>query len=179
MKFSTSTSAFTFFIFMGLILFTACSRDKTVEPAAPSIGSEAPDFSLSDLSGQNVSLNDLKGKAVLINFWATWCYPCREEMDDLQAIYNKYKDKGVVILGVNVREGKGIVTEFANRFNITYPILLDEDGKVSDAYNVFGIPSTLFIDKDGIIRDTVMGQMDEEMIAEKVNKLITTPHAGI
>lgn len=164
-------------ILLGLL--TACSRDRAVEPAAPSIGSEAPDFSLSDLSGQNVSLNDLKGKAVLINFWATWCYPCREEMDDLQAIYDKYKDKGVVVLGINVREGEGVVKEFAKRFNITYPLLLDEDGKVSDAYNVFGIPSSLFIDKEGVIRDTVMGQMDEEMIAEKVNKLITTSHAGI
>ena len=156
-----------------LSLFTACSRDKAVEPAGPSIGSEAPDFSLIDLSGQKVSLKDLRGKRILINFWATWCYPCREEMDDLQAIHERYKDNGVVVLGINVREKGGVVKEFVDRFNITYPILLDEEGKVSDIYNVFGIPSSLFIDKDGVIKDIIMGQMNEEMIAEKVDKLMS------
>ncbi len=154
-----------------LILASACSRDKTVD-AGPSVGALAPDFSLVDPSGQTVSLKDLRGKSVLINFWATWCYPCREEMDDLQAIHERYKDNGVVVLGINVREKEGVVREFINRFNITYSILLDEEGKVSDIYNVFGIPSSLFIDKNGVIRDIIMGQMNEEMIAEKVDKLI-------
>ncbi len=156
-----------------LTLISGCSRGKGSDTAGVSIGSKAPDFSLVDLSGQKVELKDFKGKGVLVNFWATWCYPCREEMDDLKASYDKFRDKGIVIIGINIKESKDIVKKMTDSFNITYPILLDSDGKISEAYNIFGVPSSFFIDNDGTIRDVVLGEMTEDMIVEKIDKLVS------
>lgn len=156
------------------LLSSACTREKGGEtPGGILIGSKAPDFSMTSLSGQQISLKDLKGQGVLVNFWATWCYPCREEMDDLRAAYEKYKDQGVVILGIDMKEGEDLVRKFTESYKITYPILIDADGKVSDAYNVFGIPSSYFIDRDGVIRDIVLGEMNEDSINNKIEKLIS------
>ena len=161
-----------------LTLISGCSRGKGPDTAGVSVGSKAPNFSLIDLSGQKVELKDFKGKAVLVNFWATWCFPCREEMDDLKASYDKYRDKGMVIIGINIKESKNVVKKMTDSFNITYPILLDSDGKISEAYNIFGVPSSFFIDKDGIIKDVVLGEMTEDMIVEKIDKLVSISQSG-
>ncbi len=156
------------------LLSSACSREKGGETTGSIIiGSKAPDFSMTSLSGQQISLTDLRGQGVLVNFWATWCYPCREEMDDLKAAYEKYKDQGIVILGIDMKEGEETVKKFIESYKITYPILIDADGKVGDAYNVFGIPSSFFIDRDGVIRDIILGEMNEDSINNKIEKLIS------
>ncbi|MBC7263773.1 MAG: TlpA family protein disulfide reductase [Chloroflexi bacterium] len=133
----------------------------------------APDFVLTDLDNHPVRLSDLRGHAVLLNFWATWCSPCRAEMPDLQAIHEEYGDDGLVILAANINEPKEGVQEFVTHYSLTFRILLDSSGQVARLYQVRGIPTTFFIDRDGIIRDRVVGgPMRREYIASKVRPLL-------
>lgn len=106
------------------------------------------DFTLSDLQGNPWHLRDLKGKVVLVNFWATWCPPCRKEMPDLQALYDKYKDQGFVILSISDEEAAK-VQPFITEQKITYPVLLDPDRKVNDLFQVEGIPKSFVYDREG------------------------------
>jgi peroxiredoxin len=106
------------------------------------------DFTLSDLQGKTWHLRDLKGKVVLVNFWATWCPPCRKEMPDLQALYDKYKDQGFVVLSISDEEAAK-VSPFITERNISYPVLLDPGRKVNDAFVVEGIPKSFVYDREG------------------------------
>ena len=106
------------------------------------------DFMLSDLQGKSWHLRDLKGKVVLVNFWATWCPPCRKEMPDLQALYDKYKDQGFVVLSIS-DEDAAKVSPFITDRNISYPVLLDPGRKVNDAFVVEGIPKSFVYDREG------------------------------
>ena len=119
--------------------------------------SPAPDFALQDLEGQTVTLSDLRGSPVMLNFWATWCGPCRHEMPFIQQIYEEWLDKGLVLLTINLRETPAKVEEFMQSNGLSFPALLDRDGSVSLEYNVSGIPTTFFIDKDGIIQEKRIG----------------------
>ncbi len=132
----------------------------------------AQDFTLKDLDGNDVKLSSLKGKAVVINFWATWCYPCKEEIPDLQKSYDENKDKGLIILGVNIKENGTKVSKFAKDYKMTYPILLDIDGTISDAYHVFGIPMSFFIDREGIIKDSFIGMLTKEDLSKKLAAIL-------
>ena len=123
----------------------------------PQIGKLAPDFKLSNLEGQSISLSDFRGKPVLLNFWASWCGPCRYEMPFIQEIYEKWSGKGLVILAVNLQENPSQVKEFVESFGFSFPVLLATNQEVSLAYNIRGIPATFFIDKDGIIQDIKIG----------------------
>ena len=106
------------------------------------------DFTLTDLSGKTWHLQDLRGKVVLLNFWATWCPPCRKEMPDLQALYDKYKESGLVVLAISDEEA-GKVPPFIAERKISYPVMLDPGRKVNDLYRVEGIPKTFVYDRDG------------------------------
>ncbi len=123
----------------------------TVAVAGSSSG-PAPDFSLQSLDGSTVRLSDLKGQVVLINFWATWCAPCREEMPLLDAIYQKYNRLGVELLGINVEEDASGAQEYLNETPVTFPILFDPDGRVSKQYQVKAMPSTILVDRHGNVR---------------------------
>jgi peroxiredoxin len=129
------------------ILATGCS---TVEPLE--IGDAAPSFQLTDIDGQTVSLSDFQGEPVLLNFWATWCVPCRLEMPYIQEVYNERSEPGLVILAINIGESLAKVEEFMQDNNLSFPVLLDLEGKVAEKYNILPIPTTYFIDSDGIIR---------------------------
>ena len=109
---------------------------------------QAADFTLTDLKGQSWHLRDLRGKVVLVNFWATWCPPCRKEMPDLQALYDKYKDRGFVVLSISDEEAAKVSPFVAER-KITYPVLLDPGRKVNTAFVVEGIPKSFVYDRDG------------------------------
>jgi len=109
---------------------------------------QAVDFTLTDLKGQSWHLRDLRGKVVLVNFWATWCPPCRKEMPDLQALYDKYKDRGFVVLSISDEEAAKVSPFVAER-KITYPVLLDPGRKVNTAFVVEGIPKSFVYDRDG------------------------------
>lgn len=110
-------------------------------------------FTLKDTGGNDVSLKSLLGanKAILINFWATWCPPCREEIPDLIRLQNQYKDRSFTVVGVDVSESARKVSKFAEKFKMNYPILLDDGNKVSDRYNIVGIPTSLLVSSDGTI----------------------------
>lgn len=133
------------------VLFTGCSS------SGPEIGKLAPDFTLTGLDGQEVSLSGFRGQPVLLNFWATWCGPCRMEMPLLQDVYEKWTGKGLVLLVVNVQESPDLVKEFIEDAGYTFPVLLSPGSKVPLAYNIRGIPATFFIDADGVIRDVKVG----------------------
>ncbi|MEE8618987.1 MAG: redoxin domain-containing protein [Dehalococcoidales bacterium] len=140
------------------ILATGCSTPAEVsEVEAPEIGKAAPSFQLTDIDGQTVSLSDFQGKPVLLNFWATWCGPCRFEMPYIQEVYNERSEPGLVILAINIGESFAKVKEFMQDYNLSFPVLLDLEGKVAEKYNILPIPTTYFIDSDGIIRDMQIG----------------------
>ncbi|MCM3734943.1 redoxin domain-containing protein [Bacillus cytotoxicus] len=139
------------------------------------IGKVAPDFELSKLDGTKVKLSDLKGKKVILNFWATWCGPCQREMPDMQEFYNQYQ-KDVEILAVNYTasegsEGQEKVRKFAEEKGVTFPILLDTDIKVTTTYKVITIPTSYFVDTKGVIQDKFTGPMTVKDMEKRVSGL--------
>ncbi|NRG48067.1 TlpA family protein disulfide reductase, partial [Bacillus sp. CRN 9] len=116
------------------------------------IGTEAPDFSLKDLSGQSISLSDYRGKKVILNFWATWCPPCKVEMKDFQTFHLQKKDQDIVILAVNI-DPKSNVKGYIKKMGISFQVVLDEGDEVNEQYEVFAVPTTYFINENGIIKD--------------------------
>ncbi len=120
--------------------------------AAPVSNATAPDFTLRGADGRNVRLDELRGQVVLVNFWATWCGPCREEMPHLDTLYQKYHKSGFVLLGVNVDDDPKTALATAAKLNVSFPVLLDTDKKVSKLYDLNTMPSTVVIDRDGKMR---------------------------
>lgn len=146
--------------------------DSLIGKPAPRRGAPAPDFTLADLNGENHTLSEYQGQPVIINFWATWCEPCRREMPDLQAIYEQYADEGLVVLAVNAQESPDVVQRFVDDYDLTFPILLDTQG-IADRYDVLAYPSTYFVDQDGRIRvDTFSGPMTSSYIESNVLELL-------
>lgn len=138
------------------------------------IGKSAPDFTLTKLDGTNVKLSDLKGKKVILNFWATWCGPCQQEMPDMEAFYKEHKEN-VEILAVNYTPsekggGEEKVSNFAKEKGITFPILLDKNIDVTTAYKVITIPTSYFIDTKGVIQDKFIGPMTQKEMEKRVAK---------
>ena len=120
----------------------------------------APDFTLHAADGRNVRLDELRGQVVLVNFWATWCGPCRSEMPHLDQLYQKYRKSGFVLLGVNIDDNPATALSTAQKLNVSFPILLDTDKKVSKLYNLTDMPSTVVIDRDGKMRFLHRGYRD-------------------
>jgi peroxiredoxin len=121
----------------------------------------APDFTLTDLSGKSISLSDLKGKVIFVNFWATWCGPCRHEIPDFIEFYKENKDNGAVILGVSVDKSANKVRDFMDEYKINYPIAMATDNIVKDYRPGKFIPTTIIIDTKGMIQDKKVGVMDK------------------
>lgn len=141
-------------ITIGLLVLPGCGLT-----AAPVVGCPAPDFTLTDLDGNAVRLSDFRGKVVFLNFWATWCPPCRAEMPAMEELYREYRDKGVVIIGVDLGESRSSVKSFVEENGYSWTFVIDSTGEVARDYMVTGIPSSFFIDKDGIIRALQVGSM--------------------
>ena len=139
------------------VLLPGCAGSGAASEYGPEIGKLAPDFTLTGLDGQEVSLSSLHGKAVLLNFWASWCGPCRLEMPFFQEIYEKWTGKEMVLLAVNLQEDPAEVREFVESAGYTFPVLLSPGNDVPLAYNIRGIPATFFVDADGVIRDMKIG----------------------
>lgn len=141
------------------VVVIVMSGKKKFEPVGA--GSEAPDFTLQDLNGKQVSLKDYRGKVVFLNFWATWCKPCGEEMPSMQALYSTLQGKPFEILAVSVdKDGRDAVAEFAKSYGITFPILLDGKGKTKELFKTTGVPETFIIDQNGIVAEKVWGPRD-------------------
>jgi len=129
------------------------------------IGSTAPDFTLISLSGETVSLSDYAGRPVMINFWASWCPPCRAELPLLAAAHDRYQDQGFEILGVTVNDSAYGAQDFVDRIGATWPILLDDDGLAWTAYGGVGLPTSFFVDAAGLVQDARIGPVNEAQLS--------------
>lgn len=136
-----------------------------VERGSVSDNSPAPNFSLPDTSGNLVNLDDYRGKVVIINFWATWCVPCKEEMPILNN-FSLENSENIVVLGINVGDSMEEVKNFINEVKVTYPILIDLKGVVGITYHVIGYPTTYFVDAAGIIRGKYIGSITPRLIQQ-------------
>ncbi len=144
---------------------------SALEPA-PVAGHPAPDFTLKTLSGETVRLSDFKGRPVLVNFWASWCGPCRAEFPDFQRAYVDNADR-LVIIGVNhtTADQPDVAADFVREMGVTFPIVLDETGETVKTYRVLGLPTTVFIDRNGIINEVFTGPINQAYIESKIPEL--------
>jgi len=154
-----------------VLLVTGCSVSS--RPSAAQEGELAPDFQLQNLDGKTVALKDFRGKTVLLNFWASWCSPCRAEMPYLQQIYEEWSDREFVLLTVNIGESPARVKEFLETNNLSLPVFLDAKKNVAQKYNVTAIPTSFFVDKNGIIQAKIIGAFpSKETIERYLSKII-------
>ncbi len=145
-------------LFMVLIL-AGCQGGPSRSSVA--VGEAAPDFTLVNMDGEMVSLSDYLGHVVVINFWATWCPPCREEKPTMESLYQKYEDEGLVFLAVNVEaDGHQVVSQYLLRHSYSFPILLDAKAEVQGLYGVFRYPESYIIDRNGVVVEHVIGGRD-------------------
>ena len=148
---------------LGLIwIYASRTEASSISPgviAQPYEGFLAPDFELTSGIGETLRLSELRGQAIILNFWASWCPPCRAEMPAFQAIHQAYQDSGLIILGVNAadQDDPSQAQDFITEMNLTFPILFDSTGTAQELYAVSALPSTFFIDRFGIIRAVVIG----------------------
>jgi len=134
---------------------------ETSDVASAQNLAQAPDFTLNLLNGEETALRDYRGQVVMLNFWATWCAPCRKEMPEMQDLWQKFKDKGFVVLAISEDEGhEKRIKGFVKKLGLSFPILLDPQGEVSDRYKSTGLPTTFLIDRDGKVVATVVGLRD-------------------
>lgn len=147
-------------VIIGLMVLAGCGLDP-----APIIGHPAPDFTLTDIAGNTVRLSDFRGKTVLLNFWAIGCPPCRAEMPAMEEVYQEYKDKDVVIIGVDLDGPVSVVGDYVRDYvevnGYSWTFVIDTTYEVAEDYMVNLIPSSFFIDKDGVIRALKVGAMSK------------------
>lgn len=148
-----------------------------INPSHPKVGvsegSAAPDFELKTLSGDSMSLSSVKGKKVIINFWATWCPPCRSEMPDMQKIQDEHKDD-VVVLAVNLTNSESsvdTVKSFVDELELTFPVLLDEKGKINNQFEVLSYPTSYFVDENGVIQTKFVGALSYDQMNKFLKNL--------
>jgi cytochrome c biogenesis protein CcmG/thiol:disulfide interchange protein DsbE len=152
-----------------LILFDAGPKRAALSADAPAIGAPAIGFDLKSLDGKLLRLETFSGRPLMINFFASWCDPCREEMPLINALAAKAKD-GYSVLGIAVQDTRAAVTQYANETKLVFPIALDLNSNVRRAYRIFGPPATFFIDARGVVRDIVIGPMTPERAREGLKK---------
>ncbi|NPV76735.1 MAG: TlpA family protein disulfide reductase [Anaerolineae bacterium] len=139
----------------------------------PVVGKEMPALMLEDLDGNAIDTTILTGEPLIINFWATWCPPCKAEMPLLQE-FSRVNQESVVVIGINVMESNAVVKEYVQANKISFTILLDSDGRVYEAYQILGLPTTYFVDENGILRAQHIGVLDKELLNE-YGKMIGLP----
>ena len=161
------------------LLAVACAGDAASRPQP---GRPVPAYAAPDLSGDTVSLAMLRGEAVLLNVWATWCPPCREEMPELERLHRTYADSGLHVVAVSI-DGAGadeLVREFVREFGVTFRILRDPDERVSRTFGMMGVPETFLIDADGKLVKRWLGRFDgrDEESAAQIRRALATVRAG-
>ena len=155
-----------------LFLSTLVGSAMAMGSRPPAAGMPASSFSLTDLHGQAHSLEQYRGKIVLVNFWATWCKPCTSEMPAMQTVYDQLRDKDFVVLAVNELEDEAKVREHIQQYNHTFPVLLDRENQVANQYGVFGLPVSVFIDQQGVVQEYIKGGLlTERKIQEIVSRI--------
>lgn len=140
------------------------------------INSKAPEFSANDLSGNTIKLTELRGKVILVDFWASWCVPCRKSMPHIIELYNNRSDSSFTVIAVNADEERSKIDDFANSINaeFPFPVIFDKDSKLPPLYNVEGMPTTIIIDKEGMIRFKETGFTNDikEKMDSKIKELL-------
>lgn len=157
----------------GLLMLAGCPGGPP--PASVVVGELAPEFTLVNMEGERVSLADYRGQVVVLNFWATWCPPCREEKPTMERLYQQFKDDGLVFLAINVEEnGHQVVSEYLMNNSFSFPILLDGKAEVQGMYGVFRYPESYIIDRDGTVVEHIIGGRDwmESSTYRKIESLL-------
>jgi peroxiredoxin len=157
-----------------LIILTSTVLISTNSVAAGLLNNPAPDFTLKSLSGENLNLTEQRGTITVINFWASWCGPCRKEMPVLQNIHDKYTDLGVQVWGINVEQENQAGRDFLSKVDINFPILFDNKNTISELFQVVAMPTTVVVDRSGKVRYIFRGYMDgyEKKYVKAIKKLI-------
>ena len=162
-------------VLLGLLPAQDIKTGQGELPPAPKVGHPAPDFTLTDLEGNSVTLSDFRGKVIFINFWTQWCPPCRAEMPEIEAIYQEYQDKDVVVIGVDIlvsEIAKGYdeseVRQFVQQGGYSWTFVLDTTGEVTRNYAITAIPTSFFVDKEGVIRAVNVGAMTKRAMESKL-----------
>ena len=140
---------------------------------APRLEREAPDFSVRTLGGEDVRLSDFRGRPVWINFWATWCPPCRAEAPDIQEVYEAHESEGLVVLAISIGESTNTVADYIKRTGMTVTVGIDEGTNVAAQYRIVGIPTHFFIDREGVLREWRIGSMSKKTMESKVGEIMS------
>jgi cytochrome c biogenesis protein CcmG, thiol:disulfide interchange protein DsbE len=146
------------------LLFYGLTTNRIQTGVTPRANSLAPDFSLQTFDGTSVHLADFRGKTVVVNFWASWCVPCKDEQPTLEAASKRYDSSKVTFVGVNMQDTREDALGFLNQYHVTYPVVVDPDGKVYINYGVVGVPETYVIDPNGRIQRKLVGPVDESQL---------------
>jgi cytochrome c biogenesis protein CcmG/thiol:disulfide interchange protein DsbE len=169
-------------LIIGIVWFMGQSGEATSQAItltanasgpAPRIDQPAPDFNMRTLEGDEVSLSDYNGQPVWISFWASWCPPCRAENPDIEQMYQKYKDQGLVILAPAIGEDSGTVSGYVKRTDMTFTVGVDETTQLAANYRIVGIPTHFFIDGDGILRVWRIGSMSTNTMEKNIEKIMS------
>lgn len=156
-----------------IVVFLTVSVGRPSGPVdTPIVGRPAPAFNLQALDGTRVSLENLRGSPVVLNFWASWCIPCREEAPLLTAVDATYRSGGLHVLGVVYQDSSENARDFMTRYAQSYPGLLDPDGRTAIDYGVFGIPETFFIDRTGVVRSRQLGALTEADLTRQIEAIL-------
>ncbi|MFA5838098.1 MAG: TlpA disulfide reductase family protein [Bellilinea sp.] len=171
---STTGRLVVVFLVVGLIALLAwglVQAEKT-----PLEEGMAPDFTLTSFDGRTYTLSDLRGSVVIINFWASWCPPCREEAAYLERTWRKYKDKGVIFIGVDYADAEKPALAYIDEFDITYFNGPDLGTRISQSYNIKGVPETYYVAKDGTLRGNHIGPLFEPELDNRIDELLSEPY---
>lgn len=152
-----------FALWAGYLLLVPNANGKAPGTGIPN-GAQAPDFELKTTDGKVVKLSDFKGQAVMLNFFATWCPPCRSEMPTLQEVYREYESQGFVLLAINLNESNLAVNKFRENYGLTFPIVIDKEDRVSRLYDIVPLPTSYFIDKNGVVQAKWTGELSKEKL---------------
>ncbi|MFO7321613.1 MAG: TlpA disulfide reductase family protein [Chloroflexota bacterium] len=155
-------------VVVAAIFGLALARQKQTQPTAGA----APDFTVTTFDGETIRLSDLRGQIVVLNFWASWCGPCEQEAPALEAIWQRYRDQDVVVLGIAYVDNPSNSLQFIERFGLTYPNAPDAGTVISDAYNIQGVPETFIIDRDGNITEFILAQVTEQGLTASLDRLL-------
>ena len=150
------------FIVLTICLLAFACKEKAEKTSLPNVGTAAYDFSCRDLKGRTWRLEQVKGKLLLLRFWNDRCPSCRFEMPVIEKYYRRLNQEGFMVLAVNVKQSAAVVEAFTAQLDITFPVLLDEEGKMAQRYGVYAVPTNFLIDRQGIIREIFIGEVFKE-----------------
>ncbi len=156
-------------LIIGVYLFPSLKNRLAFAGGKPAVNERAPEFSLADLSGKNIHLSDFRGKVVLVNFWASWCPPCKMEIPGFQKIYETYKDKGFTVIGIATDD---VSPSFIKDTGMAYPVALADDKVIRDYGNISGIPASFLVGRDGRLIKKVMGMYFEGALKSDVENAL-------